>query len=719
MELKFKIFLLVWFAAASIAAQNVTVIDSVSGEPISDAIITSGAFNLVTNGNGVFPLDKFNITDTLTIKHLSYNYKQIPVSELKDSYLIKLSPKQITTGQIYVEGKTPIASVSEITENIELNNQNKSQYSNTAEILKYHTTLTVKDYGGDVGMKTVSSRGMSSENTVILFNEARVNDLRTGSFDFSMLDIFMIDKIEYIKNNGSDGYFTSGGTVKIYSGNLNNESSTTIGAMFNSNRTQNYFASIKSSQSNFSYGINFSRSFSPNEYNYNFEDQRLVRKNANYSKTFASGDIKWSNDNLIIKFYTHYSHLLNGLPGYVVTNNYYSSKASTLTNAFLNIANLHYLINKKWFFNSTLSYHDQFLQMNDPQNQLLLDRNLQSSSFQDFSALNKFTFKSENSEYTIGYIFNYAFVDSLSAYISGLYNSHNAKRTEHNFSASGSYLLTTLGFDKIVFNAGLNYQLINENILTNNNYDYLSYRIGAVFTHSYLPSTDFTFSYSDNYRHPTFNERYYSSLYGSSELKGEKYRSLNASINTKYKLLGKGEIEITYFSIWGDNKIIWTPTRLALQIPSNIKKVLSHGIELSINQSFLQDLIGIEFIYTYTDARNRSAISADDNSYNKQLIYTPKHKWNLNGTFNIYQFTLTANTTFVSERFFTSDNNPRNSLPYYFLLDLSLSYKFNINNFENRITLNAYNILDEDYFIIQSYPMPLKTISINYQLRFL
>ena len=719
MEFKFKIFLFVWFVAASIAAQNITVIDSVNGKSIPDVMIISRNVEAITNSEGVFSLNRFNDNDTLILKHLAYYEKRIPIAQLKNLLTIKLSPKQITTGQIYIEGERPINSASELTETIELDNGSKSQYSNTAEVLKYRTTLTVKDYGGDVGMKTVSSRGMSSENTVILFNEARVNDLRTGSFDFSMLDLFLIDKIEYIKNNGSDGYLTSGGTVKIYSGNLNNESSKTIGVMFNSNQTQKYFASVKSATGNFSYGVNFSRAFSSNEYDYNFENQRLKRSNAHYSKTFVSGDIKWSNDDLIIKFYTHYSHLLNGLPGYVVTNNYSSSKASTLTDAFLNIANLHYSFSKQWYFNSTLSYHNQFLEMYDPENQLLLDRNSQSSTFQDFSALNKFTFKGDNSEYTIGYNFNYAYVDSLSAYISGLYNSNNAKRIEHNFSALGNYSVTALGFDKIIFNGGLNYQFINEDILSNNNYDYLSYRIGAVFTHPFMPTTDIIFSYSDNYRHPTFNERYYSSLYGNSELKGEKYRSFNVGLDTKYELLGKGEIEITYFSIWGDNKIIWTPTRLALQVPSNIKEVKSQGVEFSINQSFCQKLLELEFIYTFTDAKNKSAISPDDNSYNKQLIYTPKHKWNLNGTLNISGFTLAANTTFVSERFFTSDNDPKNSLPYYFLLDLSLSYQFNINDFENRITVNAYNILDEDYFIIQSYPMPLKTLSINYQVRFL
>lgn len=717
MELKFKIFIISCIVTTSIFSQNIaTVIDSVSGNAIPDVIISG---RTLSNSEGEFSLSLFNNNDTISFQHLAYNSKKVSFQNLNKSHLVKLSPKSISTDQVNIEGSIPLVYSANIIERIELDGDSKAQYSNSAEVLKARTSLMVRDYGGDVGMKTVSSRGMSSENTTILFNEARVNDLRTGSFDFTMLDVFLIDKIEYVKNSSGSGVISSGGTVKIYSENINNESSITAGTMFNSNQTQNYFTSIKSAKNNFSFGLNFTRSFSSNKYNYNFEEEIHQRENANYSKTFVSGDIKWSTDKLIIKFYSHYSHLLNGLPGYVVTNNLSSSKASNLTNAWLNIANINYSISKKWFFNSTLSYHNQFLRIDDPKNQLLINRNSQSSTFNDFSAMNTLTFSEDNFEYLFGYNFTYAHVDSLTAYVSGNYNSNSAKRIEHNFSTSWSYLIRALGFDKIIFSGGLNYQLINEEILSVNNYDYLSYRIGMLFTHSYLSETDFILSYSSNYRHPTFNERYYSTLYGTSKLLGEKYRSFNAGFTTEYNLLGRGKFDLTYFSIFGDNKIVWTPTRLALQVPSNIKEIESSGMELKVNESFWKNLFNLELIYTYTDARNKSAVSPDDNSYNKLLIYTPEHLWNLNSVLKLYNFRFTANATFVSERFYTSDNSPRNRLPHYFLLDLSLSYKFTINSFENRITINAYNILDEDYFIIQSYPMPLKTLSINYQVRFL
>ncbi|MCF6269377.1 MAG: TonB-dependent receptor plug domain-containing protein [Melioribacteraceae bacterium] len=576
--------------------------------------------------------------------------------------------------------------------------------------------MLVRDYGGETSAKTVSSRGMSSENTLILFNEARVNDLRTGSFDFSTLELYAIDKIEYVKNNSADN-ISAGGVLKITSGNLDNQNSVNIGGMVNSNLTQKYFGSISYSKNNFSFGSNYIRSYSPNEYNYIFEGEKLKRKNAQYSKTFVNADVKWSSTDFVLKFYTHYSHLSSGLPGFVVTNNTASSKALNLTNSWLSIANVNYSISNNLVFVSTLSYHNQFLEMEDPQNQLLIDRNSQSSTFNDLAFSSKLTYKFRKLNILLGYNISDSNVDSLTTYISGIFSSTTGKRTEQNIYTSANCLIPSKYLEELNISAGINYQLINEDIYNKLEHNYLSYKIGLSFTPLFAKDTEILTSFSSNYRHPTFNEKYYSGFFGNSGLKGEEYKSLNIGINSKFNILGKGEIEITYFTIWGNNRIIWAPTILAIQIPRNISKIKSDGIELRFEQSLFHSLFNWEILYTYTNARNISAVSEDDKTYNKQIIYTPLHRVNLNGSLNISDFRFSANSSFVGKRYFTPDNTERNSLAPYFLLDLSASYQFNISTIENIFTINIYNILDEEYFIIQSYPMPLKTISINYQAR--
>jgi iron complex outermembrane receptor protein len=711
-----KIFvILLLLVTISFSQKRVVVIDSSSKEPISDVVVYSNTTRQISDKDGLFFLKGFEVDDSISFSHISYIKRTLSFSELEKLSQIELIRKKISTEEVNVVSQSNYEN-SIINENIELNKHDKNSFASTSEILKSKTSLLIRDYGGEGSTKTVSSRGMSSENTLVLFNEARVNDLRTGSFDFSLLDIFAIDKIEYVKNNSADN-ITAGGVLKITSENLKNENSASLGTMFNSNLTQKYFGSVNYSKSNISFGSNFARSYSPNEYNYDFEGEELKRKNAQYSKTFINGDLKWSSNNLVLKLYTHYSHLLNGLPGYVVTNNTASSKAINLTNSWLSIGNINYSISKNTTFLSTISYHNQYLQMVDPQNRLLIDRDSQSSTFKDLSFSSKLAYKFNKLNFLFGYNISNSSVDSLTTYITGIFSSNTGDRTEQNFHTSADYFISSKYFEKLNFSGGVNYQLVNENIYNKSSHNYLSYKLGISFTPLFSDDLEVLTSFSSNYRHPTFNEKYYSGFFGNSELKGEVYKSINIGINYKSNLFSKEEIGITYFSIWGDNKIIWAPTILAIQIPRNISKIKSDGIEFSFKQSLLKSLFNWELLYTYTNVRNISALSEDDNTYNKQIIYTPLHRLNVNGVINISSFRLSANTSFIGKRYFTPDNTERNSLQPYFLLDLSVSYTFNIATVENTITINGHNILDEVYFVIQSYPMPLKTISINYQAR--
>ena len=65
-------------------------------------------------------------------------------------------------------------------------------WNSLEEVVNGNFSVFVKDYGGAASAKLLSYRGLSSENSLVLFNGARMNDLRYGGFDlsaFSMSDI--------------------------------------------------------------------------------------------------------------------------------------------------------------------------------------------------------------------------------------------------------------------------------------------------------------------------------------------------------------------------------------------------------------------------------------------------------------------------------------------------------------------------------------------------
>ncbi len=72
--------------------------------------------------------------------------------------------------------------------------------ANVADVAKYFSGVTVKDYGGIGGMKTVSLRGMGAQHTGICYDGLMLSDIQSGEVD---LGRFTIDNISEISlNNG-------------------------------------------------------------------------------------------------------------------------------------------------------------------------------------------------------------------------------------------------------------------------------------------------------------------------------------------------------------------------------------------------------------------------------------------------------------------------------------------------------------------------------------
>ncbi len=115
----------------------------------------------------------------------------------------------------------------------------------------------------------------------------------------------------------------------------------------------------------------------------------------------------------------------------------------------------------------------------------------------------------------------------------------------------------------------------------------------------------FKINISESFRNPSFNERFYSSLFGNPNLNKEKYSTFSLSFETDYRLSGDGKLEISYYSIKGNNKIVWIPSRLALQVPYNYAEITTGGYEFLWTHRFFGGLISSEVIYNYTDSRNR------------------------------------------------------------------------------------------------------------------
>ena len=53
------------------------------------------------------------------------------------------------------------------------------------QALRHMSGITVKDYGGAGGLKTVSARGIGAKHTAVVYDGVALTDCQTGAIDLS------------------------------------------------------------------------------------------------------------------------------------------------------------------------------------------------------------------------------------------------------------------------------------------------------------------------------------------------------------------------------------------------------------------------------------------------------------------------------------------------------------------------------------------------------
>jgi len=709
-------------AYSAIFAQKVIIKDDSSRQPVSGVIVSSvnGKTTDISDKYGKVDLSRFHKQDTIVFRHVSYNDLSLYIADITDKQEILLAPATIAKNGITITSLHTDKNSSSFKEEITLRQSDKLNYVSAGDLLKNQSSLFIKDYGGVGGSKTVSSRGMSSENTVVLFNEARVNDLRTGVFNFNDVDVNSIDKIIYLKSFDYETPFTSsGGVIKMYSGSYDTAAKANFRMKLNTDMLKSFAADYASGSDGISYKISAEREWSSNRYNYSFEGEKHDRENAWLSKTFFSGNIVRYTNNYKINFYSNYSYLNSGIPGFVATNNLASSRAANKTISSLSTLNTEYYFSNSLSLASNINFNYQSLTIDDPDGAIFYSNDKKKSVLKDFSLPLKLKYNDMLWSLNAGYEFATAKLGDITTMISASGIVDDISRTTHRFFAGAKRnfydplpFLSNIQLTALLANESLTERLPEKSV-TNS----FSYKAGLTLFPSFWHGFILKANYGDDYRPPTFNERYYSMLYSHYNLKSEKYKWYDAGFDMFFDLFGQTQFSASWFNIKGNNKIIWIPTRVAIQIPRNVASFQSQGVELQLSKTLLDSMFEFFGTYNYTDARNKTRTSVEDYSYNKFILYTPLHRLNLNLIFNYSNFNFSVSASYTGKRFYSTDN--QYVLDPYFITDISAGVYFTVAGRRNTISITAYNITNQEYFVIQSYPMPLRTFLLTYNLEIL
>ena len=221
----------------------------------------------------------------------------------------------------------------------------------------------------------------------------------------------------------------------------------------------------------------------------------------------------------------------------------------------------------------------------------------------------------------------------------------------------------------------------------------------------------------DGYRVPTFNDLYYDRV-GTRTLKSEKALQTNLGIGYESRIRSvilRASADIYHYEV--KDKIVAVPTMFVWKM-RNLGRVRMTGCEMNVSSNAK---LGKSMIYANISGTYQRAVDISDPSaknYGHQIQYTPALSGNLNFGWELAgglgaSYSLQA----VGKRYYLAQNLPQNALKAYFDHGINLHKSFLVRKTGLDFSISALNLSGKNYEIIHGYPMPGRnyriTIKIN------
>jgi outer membrane cobalamin receptor len=227
-------------------------------------------------------------------------------------------------------------------------------------------------------------------------------------------------------------------------------------------------------------------------------------------------------------------------------------------------------------------------------------------------------------------------------------------------------------------------------------------------------------SYQDIFRTPTFNDLYFLSS-GSRNLRPETTRQFNVGATWNASALLPADLftlSVDGYYNQVKDKIVAVPTLFVWQM-MNVGEVQTFGIDANLNAQWqLASRYRLYLTGAYSFMRAIDTTDPESKTWHNQIVYTPRHSGSASLTIENPYVNLTYNLTYASARYTMAQNLPENRIAPYTDHGISLSHTFRWKRQSLRVQLDALNLGGKNYEIIRFYPMAGRNykISINYKL---
>jgi len=588
--------------------------------------------------------------------------------------------------------------------------------NNVSDIAKYFSGVTVKDYGGIGGLKTVSLRGMGAQYTGVSFDGAMMSDIQSGQIDLGRFSLENIERIELSNGQPNDIFqtartFASGSVLSLVSKSPDFENGRSFEGLvsFKTGSFGLLNPSISLSKLlNKKWQLSLSADATKANGKYNFIQhygskaslsEKLTRINADIQSIRTEAKIYYqlrNNEDISLK--TNFYGSERGLPDGVTFYNTYSIQRLKDRNIF---TQLHYENKVSPVFQQQyyLRYNSAYNRFTETLFEEYLQKEYYASSSYIYNPLQPL-FISASADW---------WYNNLSSDSNSPFKRFNAP-TRH--SGLANIAIKYLN-DRFSISSNLLYTLTRERVdsgVASPDRNKLSPSISMSYKLLSNKELRIRAFYKNIYRLPTFNDLYYKD-FGNTNLRPEDAHQWNAGITyleTDIPFIKELAINTDAYYNQVTDKIIAVPKDLFHWTTINKGKVAITGIDLTIKaifKAFGNDLITLNSNYSYCKALDKTPNSVN---YNEQILYTPFHSGS--GSINYHHgiVDLAYNMIFSGKRW-NGQNITANRLDGYLIHSVQSTFIWN----KVKLSGELINIFNTQYEVVQFYPMPRQNFRVT------
>ena len=588
--------------------------------------------------------------------------------------------------------KIELSELGKKTEEIDSTAKEHFKFTSVADLLGYNSSVFIKNYSPG-GIATTGFRGGNASQTAVLWNGFNLQNAMLGQADLALMPTVLFEDVA-VEYGGSSSHWGSGaiaGSIHL-NNKLNFDKGLTAKINFGAGSfgTINGSANILVSKKRFVSSTKIYNSSSRNDFRYrdtlDRENPYKRQKDADYRLKGLMQEFRVVlSSKQIVSINAWLSASERHLP---IFNPAFKSKTYQWDNAARVSANWSYVekrfrsIVRGAYFADEINYVDSI-------------SNIYSKSIARTTMLENENYFSLTRHYQLSFALN-----ALSS--SAATRDYSSSKTLNRASL---LLGNKFNFFKdrllIYISARAEYFSVGSLPVTGNTS--AEFRLSRFVT--------MKLNCAKVYRQPTLNELYWVPG-GNFNLKPEEGYTSEGEINynRQYNVFLLSVSGSAYTRVI-DNWILWVPGANGNPSPLNIQKVWSRGTETSWKIRYTKNKwrAGTSVITGYALSTVQANNRQNDNSLNKQLIYTPRYTVNGSASVGYDQADLVFYHQYSGYRFTTSDN--LHWLAPYHVSSLRFSYKINPKNLTLAFFAAINNVFNSDYTVIAGQPMPLR----NYQ----